>query len=92
NTSSANRYVVDIVKDVLSAKQLAGLSLSYRKMKNAFLKDETVGDVNVGLSKLKGKISGKEISVSLDNSARGNWETGIMPHLNDIPITLVGKG
>ncbi len=92
NTSSANRYVVDIVKDVLTPKQLAGLSLSYRKMKNTFLKDETVGEVNTGLAKLKGKISGKEISVSLDNSARGNWETGIMPHLNDIPITLVGKG
>lgn len=92
NTSSANRYVVDIVKDVLTPKQLAGLSLSYRKMKNSFLEDKTVGDVNAGLAKLKGKISGKEISVSLDNSARGNWETGIMPHLNDIPITLVGKG
>ncbi|CDZ68301.1 RecF/RecN/SMC N terminal domain protein, partial CDS, partial [Neorhizobium galegae bv. orientalis] len=92
STSSANRYVVDIVKDVLNPKQLAGLSLSYRKMKNTFLADATVAEVNQGLTKLHGQISGKEISVSLDNSARGNWETGIMPHLDDIPITLVGKG
>ncbi len=92
NTASASRYVVDMVKNVLTPKQLAGLSLSYRKMKNTFLQDETVEKVNTGLKGLKGKISGKEISVSLDNSARGNWETGIMPHLNDIPITLVGKG
>ncbi|MFB7143366.1 ATP-dependent nuclease [Agrobacterium deltaense] len=92
NTASASRYVVDMVKNVLDSKQLAGLSLSYRKMKNTFLKDGTVDKVNADLKKLKGKISGKEISVSLDNSARGNWETGIMPHLDDIPITLVGKG
>lgn len=92
NTASANRYVVDMVKNVLTPKQLAGLSLSYRKMKNTFLQDSTVEKVNTELKGLKGKISGKEISVSLDNSARGNWETGIMPHLDDIPITLVGKG
>ncbi|MBY3054407.1 MULTISPECIES: ATP-dependent nuclease [Rhizobium] len=92
NTASASRYVVDMIKNVLTPKQLAGLSLSYRKMKNTFLKDDMVGQVNTELKGLKGKISGKEISVSLDNSARGNWETGIMPHLDDIPITLVGKG
>jgi energy-coupling factor transporter ATP-binding protein EcfA2 len=65
NTASANRYVVDMVKNVLTAKQLAGLSLSYRKMKNTFLKDDTVEKVNKELKGFKGKISGKEISVSL---------------------------
>lgn len=92
NTASANKYVVDIVKDVLNPKQQAELSLTYRKMKNTFLAEPSVDDINKQLAALKGKISGKEISVSLDNSARGNWDAGIMPHLNDIPITLIGKG
>src|SRR5262249_37025939 len=28
----------------------------------------------------------------LDTSARAGWEASVIPHLNDIPIPLVGKG
>ncbi|MGX7877036.1 ATP-dependent nuclease [Mesorhizobium sp. ORM6] len=92
NTASANKYVVDIVRDVMNAKQQAELSLAYRKMKNTFLDEPSVSRINTELAKLKGHISGKDITVSLDNSSKGNWDAGIMPHLNDIPITLIGKG
>ncbi len=92
NLASGNKYVIDMIKDVLSAKQIAELALSYRKMKETFLLDPTVSKVNTHLAGKKGEISDKTISVSLDNSSKGNWETGIMPHLNEVPISLVGKG
>lgn len=92
NLASGNKYIIDMIKDVLSPKQMAQLALSYRKMKETFLSDPTVGQVNTHLAGKKGEISDKTISVSLDNSSRGNWEMGIMPHLNEVPISLVGKG
>ncbi|UWM84946.1 ATP-dependent nuclease [Rhizobium sp. SRDI969] len=92
NLASGNKYIIDMIKDVLSPKQMAQLALSYRKMKETFLSDSTVGQVNTHLAGKKGEISDKTISVSLDNSSRGNWEMGIMPHLNEVPISLVGKG
>jgi hypothetical protein len=38
------------------------------------------------------KFSDKALSVSLDTSSRSTWEAGVMPHLDDVPLTLVGKG
>lgn len=92
NNAAASRYVVDIVKESLSAKEKVDLALSYRLMKDRFLKEPKVTTINDALAAKKGGISDKVISVSLDTSARANWEAGIMPHLDDIPLPLVGKG
>jgi putative ATP-dependent endonuclease of OLD family len=92
NNLAANRYVLDIIKDSLSDKQRVELALSYRMMKDRFLDDQRVQEINESLLKKKGVLSDKRMTVSLDTSSRANWETGIMPHLDDIPLTLVGKG
>lgn len=92
NNSAASRYVVDIVKESLSTKEKVDLALSYRLMKDRFLEQPKVKTINDALAAKKGGISDKVISVSLDTSARANWEAGIMPHLDDIPMPLVGKG
>lgn len=92
NSAAANRYVIDIMKGSLSKSQKVDLALSYRMMKDAFLDEVRVQQVNEALAKKKGEISDKALSVSLDTSSRASWETGVMPHLDDLPLTLVGKG
>lgn len=92
NNIAASRYVVDIMKESLSKSQKVDLALSYRLMKDAFLDKEKVKNINAALAEKKGHISDKTLSVSLDTSSRSGWETGVMPHLDDVPLTLVGKG
>lgn len=92
NNAAANRYVIDIIKESLSRKEKVDLALTYRQMKDKFLEEPKVRSINDALAKTKGTISDKAVTVSLDTSARANWETGIMPHLDHIPLTLVGKG
>ncbi|PPJ47325.1 ATP-dependent endonuclease [Rhizobium sp. KAs_5_22] len=92
NNTAASRYVVDIVKESLGTKEKVDLALSYRLMKDRFLEQPKVKAINDTLAAKKGGVSEKVISVSLDTSARASWETGIMPHLDDIPLPLVGKG
>jgi hypothetical protein len=92
NNVAANRYVVDIIRDSLTRSQKVDLALSYRMMKDAFMDDPKVSEVNAALKTKQGKISDKALSVSLDTSSRANWEAGVMPHLDDIPLTLIGKG
>lgn len=92
NNSAASRYVVDIMKDSLSRKEQVDLALSYRLMRDRFLDEAKVAAINAELAKKKGGISSKTLSVSLDTSSRTSWETGVMPQLDEIPITLVGKG
>lgn len=92
NNAAASRYVVDIMKDSLSRKEQVDLALSYRLMRDRFLDEAKVAAINAELAKKKGSISTKTLSVSLDTSSRTSWETGIMPQLDEVPMTLVGKG
>lgn len=92
NNSAANRYVVDIMKDSLNRKEQVDLALSYRMMRDRFLDEEKVAQINKVLAGKKDSISKKTLSVSLDTSSRSTWEMGIMPQLDDVPMTLVGKG
>jgi AAA domain-containing protein/OLD-like protein/putative AbiEii toxin of type IV toxin-antitoxin system len=92
NNAAASRYVVDIMRDSLSKSQKVDLALSYRMMKDSFLDDAKVKGVNAALALKKGDISDKALSVSLDTSSRSTWEAGVMPHLDEVPLTLVGKG
>jgi putative ATP-dependent endonuclease of OLD family len=92
NNAAASRYILDLVKDGLSKKEQVDLALSYRLMKDKFLADEKVGAINESLDKKKGVVSKKSLSISLDTSSRASWEVSVIPHLDDIPMTLVGKG
>lgn len=88
----ANRYVVEEVSKHLNESERAKLSLAYRKMKDLFLEDEKVKSINERLTKKTGEISSKTLTMGLDNTARARWEAGVMPHLEEIPFPLVGKG
>ena len=92
HNAAASRYVVDIMKDSLSPKEQVDLALSYRLMRDRFLDEAKIAAINNELAKKTGSISDKTLSVSLDTSSRTNWEAGVMPQLDEIPMTLVGKG
>jgi putative ATP-dependent endonuclease of the OLD family len=92
NNMAASRFILDIVRDSLNNKQRVDLALSYRKMKDSFLDDAKVKAINQNLLSKKGRISDKTLTLSLDTTSRASWESGIVPHLDDIPMPLVGKG
>ena len=92
NTYAANKYVLEIVRDYLTKQQAVALALSYRHMKETFLSDARIQSINKDLAEKKGVVSEKTLSVSMDTTTRASWETGVLPHLDDIPLTLVGKG
>ena len=92
NTYAANRYVLELARDFLTGMQKVDLALSYRQLREAFQSDTSVAGINQELSKQKGVVSDRKLSVALDMTARSSWETSVTPHLDDLPLTLVGKG
>ena len=92
NTYAANRYVLELARDFLTSTQKVDLALSYRQLREAFQSDASVAAVNRELAKQKGAVSDRELSVALDMTARSHWDTSVTPHLDDLPLTLVGKG
>jgi hypothetical protein len=91
NNSLSTRYISDIIQDLPAADRV-DLSLSYRSMKSKFMDDPRVKAINTGLAGKKLAMTDKTLSLSLDSGSRTNWEASMMPHLNAIPMPLVGKG
>jgi len=87
-----NKYILDRITERLEPAQKAQMSLSYRKMKEHFVADQTITVVNTDLAKQKGIVSEKTLSVDLDVTSRASWETGIVSKLDKIPFDLVGRG
>lgn len=92
NAPSAQRYVLEVIRESLSKDQSAKLAIAYRGMREQFISDQHIEEINAELKKKKDGISEKELSVALDTTARASWEIGVIPHLNNIPFSLVGKG
>lgn len=91
HTNEAGKYVLDIIKDHLPTNHKVNLSLSYRKMKDSFLNDKTITEINTTLAR-ENSISQKTLSISFDTTTKANWENNIIPCLDSIPLPLVGKG
>ncbi len=92
NTYAANKYVVEIIRDYLTKTQKIDLALSYRNMREEFQGDARIAAINANLAAQTGTVTDKTLSVAMDTTTRASWETGVLPHLDDIPLTLVGKG
>jgi putative ATP-dependent endonuclease of OLD family len=92
NTFAANKYIVEFTREYLTPEQQVDVALSYRKMRDIFATESGISKINEGLAKKKGVVSEKELSIAMDMTARAGWEGGVLPYLDEIPITLVGKG
>ena len=92
NSYGANKYMLELAKDILSPKQQGDLALSYRTMRDVFRDDPNVTAINAELATKTGSISQKTLTMEMDTTTRASWDTGVMPHLDRVPLTLVGKG
>lgn len=92
NSYGTNKYMLELARDILTAKQQGDLALSYRTMRDIFRSDPNVDAINTELAAKTGTISQKTLSMEMDTTTRASWDTGVMPHLDGVPLTLVGKG
>ena len=53
---------------------------------------DSVSAINKKLESETGVITSKQLSVALDMTAKANWESSILPHLDNLPLNQVGKG
>lgn len=87
-----SRYIAQLVSDVLSEDQRRNMSLAYKKLRHGFSQQDGVTAINDHLKKQGDPASTKPLSVQMDLSSRTSWDTGIVPHLGDLPFDCAGKG
>ena len=85
-------YIQEIINDNLTTKEKTQLAISYRELKQQFTKDNSLERINDKLKEDKGKISEKDIKVSIDISQKTSWEANLTTYLDEIPFQYIGKG
>lgn len=87
-----NRYLSQVVNDVLSEDQRRQLSLAYRKLRHGFTQEPGVMAINNHLQEQGNPATMKKLTVQMDMSSRASWDSGISAHLDDLPFDCAGRG
>jgi putative ATP-dependent endonuclease of OLD family len=84
-------YISRIIKDNLNNKQKASISQAYRKLRETFMNDESIKEINQKIKETP-NITEKTVEISVNLSTKDAWETTLMTYLNKIPFHQIGKG
>jgi len=87
-----NKYVAQVVNDVLSAEQRRELSFAYKKLRYGFMQEPGVTEINEHLANQGNLVTAKKLTVQMDMSSRSSWDSAITAHLDDLPFDCAGKG
>jgi hypothetical protein len=68
------------------------LTRAYRSLREEFAGNDSIAAINAKLKASPGDVSDRDLSLGIDISQRASWESSLVPHLNDLPFTFVGKG
>jgi putative ATP-dependent endonuclease of the OLD family len=87
-----NKYLSQVVSDVLSEDQLRQLSLAYKKLRHGFTQEAGVKAINEHLEEQGNPATTKKLTIQMDLSTRASWDTAISAHLDDLPFDCAGSG
>lgn len=87
-----NRYVAQLVDDVLTEQQRRELSLAYKKLRHGFAQEPGVMTINEHLEEQGSPATNKKLTVQVDMSSRSKWDSAITAHLDNLPFDCAGKG
>jgi putative ATP-dependent endonuclease of OLD family len=90
--SGADYYIQDIIRTSLDPKERVALNIAYRRLKELFSQEDSIKEVNAKLTAQKGTITDKDLALALDISQKASWDATLIPHLDDLPFHLIGKG
>lgn len=89
--NGSDLYVSRIIKENLNDKQRVDISQAHRQMKESFMENKSILDINSQINK-NANISGKNVQISVDLATQNAWENSLMTYIDDIPFQNIGKG
>lgn len=84
-------HVARIVRDKLSAAEVAAIAQAHRRMKEAFMGDEAIVSINDKISSGTNIQSGR-MSLTVNLGTKDAWETSLLTQLGETPFDYLGKG
>src|SRR5437667_7573413 len=87
-----NKYLAQVVNDVLTESQRRQLSLAYKKLRHGFSQEPGVTAINDHLEQQGNRATNKKLTIQMDMSSRSSWDNAITAHLDELPFDCAGKG
>jgi putative ATP-dependent endonuclease of OLD family len=91
SSNGVDFHLRQILSDHLETQQKAAVSLAFRSVKET-MTAEHLQEVNDKISQLEGALGDKRLSLAMDQSARGSWDTSVVPHVAELPFGMAGQG
>ncbi|MFO7852630.1 MAG: ATP-dependent nuclease [Bacteroidota bacterium] len=85
-------YISRIIKNNLNDKQKASISQAFRRLKEGFMRDESIKVINEQIKEHSNFSKDKNVAISVDLSTQNAWETTLMTLMDEVPFHLIGKG
>lgn len=89
--SGIDYHLRQILGDHLKPAERAAISLAYRRVK-ASMSETTLSDVNNRIGELHAALHDRPMALAMDQSARTSWEGAVIPHVDDVPLSMSGQG
>lgn len=89
---AASKYIASSIDYNLDNAQSCMLALKYRKLKEEFVKDSKIEELNKKFTSEKLNISDKKVEISIDVSAKNKWDSTLSLYIDDVPYSQIGKG
>jgi predicted ATPase len=90
--SGTDYYLRKTIDEHLSDDIRARMSLALRAYKEKLSRDEAFLEANDAIAVTRNTLHKRAIRLAPDASSKSAWESGIVPHLDEIPFGYVGKG
>lgn len=84
-------YISRMIKENLEPNEIVEISQAYRKMREAFMCNQAIKDINKKIISTS-KISNKKIKISVELLSKNAWEGSMVTYLDEIPFNFIGKG
>lgn len=84
-------YIGQIVKNFLDTKDIVDISQSHRKMKDVFIQQDAIKNINDKIQK-NSHITNRKVELSVEFSTKNAWENTLVTYIDDIPFHFLGQG
>jgi putative ATP-dependent endonuclease of OLD family len=90
--AGADYYLQKTIDEQLEPSDRVELSRVYRSLRETFSEDPAIAEINKRLGETQKELTDKDLSLSIDVSQSASWESGLVPHLEDLPLQFIGGG
>lgn len=91
STSGVDYHLRQMLQDHLDPSEKAKVSLAFRRVKEQ-MTSAHLQDVNMKMSALSGSLDDRPLSLAMDQSLHGSWDSSVVPHVAEIPFAMAGQG